>query len=187
MAAVEAPGGNGEIEGVQGDCEDLDWAFTIHMYWFGRLAQLGDLRCSHDALGLERWDGGAGGHTCGVGVLPFVEVSFAWPGGEEKQDPRGLERLHAAGLAGREGDERACVAFHPLVSDDQAKPPGDDLDDGVLVQPVVAQLVAGIQVDENGAPLGPGEEHPWLALPIRVDRREVPALHGVHASTVLAA
>lgn len=49
MAAVEAPGGDGEVERIQRDRRDLDRAFgfALELHRLGWLPQLDDLRRAH--------------------------------------------------------------------------------------------------------------------------------------------
>jgi hypothetical protein len=43
---------------------------------------------------------------------------------------------------------------------------------------MVAHLLAFLEIDEHRTALGTGEEHPRLTLSVRLDRREMPPLHG---------
>ena len=116
-------------------------------------------------------------HALGVGVLSSSEVTLARPGREEKQDSRLHDRTHAACLSGSEREQRPGGTFHAVIADDQLEATGDDLNDRMLVNSVIPHLVSGIQVDENAAAFGPGEQHSWLPLAVCVDRGQVPALH----------
>ena len=50
MAAVEATCGDGEIDGVESDGDDLDRPATLHINCFGGLTQLGDSRSTHGGI-----------------------------------------------------------------------------------------------------------------------------------------
>ena len=50
MATVEAPGGDGEIERVERDGEDLDRAVAVDRHGLGRRSQLRDLRRAHEVI-----------------------------------------------------------------------------------------------------------------------------------------
>ena len=125
----------------------------------------------------ERRNRRVGRHARGICVLGVVEVAGARPGREEQEKSRRLEGADAARLAGLEGHQHPRFAFELPARLRQAEPSGDDLHHRVLVQAMVAELVALVQVQNDRAAVRAGEEDARLALPVRCDRGKMPALH----------
>jgi hypothetical protein len=116
--------------------------------------------------------------------LPIVrEVALPRPGREDEQNARRLERPQTARLLRGEHQKRPSLALHLLILAAHPDPSRNDLEDGVLVEPVVAELVAVVQVDDDAAELGLREENARLTCPAGLDGRKMPALHLAHATT----
>ena len=87
-------------------------------------------------------------------------------------------RPYGVALTGRERRERPRLALGLLTVDADRYSPADDLEDGALADLMVAHFLTGLQVDDHRPAGGRGEENARLPLADRLDRGQMPAIHG---------
>ena len=105
-------------------------------------------------------------------------MAEARPGREEEEDPRAVRARHGAPLVGLEGEERARLGVERLASGLDPNASLDDEHVGVLLDLVIAELLAGLEADENRARrLSRVEHHRGAATARRLDFLQVPAAH----------
>ncbi len=87
-------------------------------------------------------------------------------------------------LVGLEMGERARGRLHPLAPGADLCLPVDDQHPGVLLDLMVAELLAGIEPDEDGASLVLALQDDGRAAPIRgLDVGQIPGFHGASSVT----
>jgi hypothetical protein len=78
-------------------------------------------------------------------------VPLAWPRRQEEKEPRAGFGRHGVAFVGLEGDERAGVGIDRLAAGLDARATLDDHEKRVFLDLVIAQLLARLETDENGA------------------------------------
>ena len=106
-----------------------------------------------------------------------VVVAGARPGSERQQDAGVLGGTHAVTLARLEQDDRALRARHRVAPTRELDAAARDLDDRPLVHLVLAESLAGGEIDHDHARLGRREQHPRVGSACGVCRQHVPELH----------
>ena len=101
------------------------------------------------------------------------------PGREEEKDLGAVGAADVATLVGLEVHERPGRSVEPLAPGADLGHSVDDYDPGVLLDLVVTELLAGVEVDEDGARLGLAEEDDGIGCSSGGrDLAQLPRLHG---------
>src|SRR5262245_44263394 len=132
--------------------------------------------------GGERGHRGVHRHASRVSLLARAVGAVVGPRRGQAQQTGLLARAQCVTFSWGEGGQRARPALGFRASAAQRDLAAHDLDDGPLAHLMLAHLLARLEVDHDRAARRRGEEHARLAFARRLDRRQVPALHGGHAS-----
>ncbi len=101
------------------------------------------------------------------------------PGREEEKDLCAVAAPDVVTLVRLEVHERPGPSVEPLAPRADLGDPVDDDDPGVLLHLVVAELLARVKVDEDGARLGLAEEDDGIGCSSGGrDLAQLPRLHG---------
>jgi hypothetical protein len=106
-------------------------------------------------------------------------VALAGPGREQEQDLGALVAAHRVPFVGLEMRERARPRVDLLVACANSRPPVDHEHPGVLLDLVIAELLPGLEADEDGASLVFAlEVDRRAAAPGSLDLGQIPRFHG---------
>lgn len=110
------------------------------------------------------------------------------PGGEEKQDLRAAVAANGVPLVGEEACERAHRGAHLVAARSEDDLTLDDDEPGVLLHLVVAEGLARLEADQNGAGFVVAAEHDrGTASAGRLQLDELPSLHREGSLAVVSA
>src|SRR5207247_1649309 len=113
------------------------------------------------------------------GGSPAAVVALARPGGEQQENLGALVAAKRVALVRLEVRERARAGLHLLAARANPGLPVDHEDPSVLLHLVIAELLAGIEADEDGAGFILAQEDDWRTASVRrLDLREMPGFHG---------
>lgn len=105
-------------------------------------------------------------------------MAGARPRGEEEEEPGAALRRDRVALVRLEVDDRPDSRVDGLAAGLDLRRPFDDDDPRVLLDLVLAELLARVEGDQDGSRLILGEEHGGRAAAAgSIDRKQVPVLH----------
>jgi hypothetical protein len=111
-------------------------------------------------------------------------MALAGPRGEQQENLGALVTAERVALVRLEMRERARAGHHLLAARANPGLSIDHQDPSMLLHLVVAELLAGIEADEDGAGLVFAQEDDWRTASLRrLDLREMPGFHGCGSLT----